>query len=99
MPPLRVFAAMMVFAVLTLGQAAGARAGSFDVMPVRVYLSSTTTSGLLTVRNHGAETLRFQVKAFAWTESSSGEMQRAFICLPRHTGGSQCLAERHISLH
>ncbi|HVZ75165.1 MAG TPA: fimbria/pilus periplasmic chaperone [Polyangia bacterium] len=53
----------------------GARASAFNVRPTQVALSGRATSGLLTLKNESAETLRFQLSAFAWSQSPTGEVQ------------------------
>lgn len=50
-----------------------AGANIFSVNPIRIYLSSKSTSALLTVHNDSSEKLRFQVTVFAWDESPNGE--------------------------
>lgn len=60
---------------LALFQAKEARASTFDVNPIRVTLSPRASSGLVTVRNTSAESLRFQVSAFTWRQSVGGEME------------------------
>lgn len=58
-------------------QAGQARASTFEVTPVRLPLTATSTSKLLTVRNQSSEVLRFQVTAFAWNQSPEGELKLA----------------------
>ncbi len=50
-----------------------AGANIFSVNPIRIYLSSKSTSALLTVHNDSSEQLRFQVAVFAWDESPKAE--------------------------
>jgi fimbrial chaperone protein len=45
-----------------------------DVSPVRLHLSSAHRSAMLSLRNRGAHTIRYQITADAWRESASGEM-------------------------
>jgi fimbrial chaperone protein len=76
MPKVSSHAAM---AVLALGLVAGplarpASASSFNVNPTQVFLTGKATSALLTVRNESEDTLRFQLSAFAWDQSPSGEL-------------------------
>jgi fimbrial chaperone protein len=52
-------------------------ASSFEVSPIRLSLSASATSGLLTVQNQSSETERLEVSAFAWSQSPTGEMQLA----------------------
>jgi fimbrial chaperone protein len=56
-------------------QGGAARAASFEINPVRVSLSASTSSGLIAVRNLSTEPLRFQAMTFAWAQGTSGEMQ------------------------
>jgi fimbrial chaperone protein len=55
-------------------QARAASAATFTVEPTQIFLSGRTTSMLLTLRNESADTLQFQLSAFAWAQSPSGEM-------------------------
>lgn len=51
-----------------------AQASTYSVNPTQVVLSAQTLSQLVTLRNPGTETLRFQVTAFRWDQSPQGEM-------------------------
>lgn len=69
---------ILVGAFVGMMLAAGsAQAGTFQVSPVRLPLSATTTSGLLKVKNESNEQLRFQVTAFSWAQGPDGAMQLA----------------------
>jgi fimbrial chaperone protein len=57
-----------------LAQTVPASAATFSVNPTQIYLSGRTTSSLLTLRNDSTETLRFQLSAFAWKQSPTGEI-------------------------
>ncbi|BAY20615.1 hypothetical protein NIES2100_03570 [Calothrix sp. NIES-2100] len=48
---------------------------NFQVSPVKVSLSSQVSNQLLTIRNSSDETLRFQIKTYAWSQDTKGEMQ------------------------
>ena len=61
-------------ALLMLGSASGAAAATFTVNPTQIFLSGKTTTALLTLRNDSDESLRFQLTAFAWQQTPSGEM-------------------------
>lgn len=50
-----------------------ARAGDFQVNPVRVFLSGGTQAGMVTVSNRGGGPVRLQLKGFAWSETLGGE--------------------------
>ena len=52
-----------------------AHAATFTVEPTQIMLSGRTTSVLLTLRNESTEALRFELSAFTWAQSPSGEMQ------------------------
>ena len=49
-------------------------ASTFSVKPVQVILTASGSSALLTVSNDSTEPIRLQVRAFAWDQSSTGEM-------------------------
>jgi fimbrial chaperone protein len=72
---------------LVLLQAGLVSAATFRVSPVRLSLTASSTSGLLTLSNDSSETLRFQLTAFGWGEGSGGEMELApteeIILFPR----------------
>jgi len=44
---------------------------------VQVDLSASTSSALLTLSNESSESLRFQVRVYAWNQSPTGEMELA----------------------
>lgn len=66
-----------LIAALALSAAAApsAAASSFAVSPTRIFLSSKSSSALLTLRNESEETLRFQLTVFAWDQNARGDMQ------------------------
>jgi fimbrial chaperone protein len=66
-----------VAAVWALGAASPslAAAATFTVEPTQIFLSERTTSVVMTLRNDSQETLRFELSAFKWTQSPTGEMQ------------------------
>jgi fimbrial chaperone protein len=57
--------------------AGSAQAGNFQVLPVQVDLGPHAQTETLTVRNHGAESTRFQVSVYAWNQGAAGEMELA----------------------
>ena len=57
--------------------AASASAATFSVNPTQVYLEGRTTTALVTLRNDSTEVMRFQVTAFTWQQSPSGEIELA----------------------
>ena len=67
--------ATVTAALSCLGLAASASAATFSVNPTQIFLSGRTTSSLLTLRNESTEALRFQLTAFAWSQSAAGEIE------------------------
>lgn len=65
---------ILVTAVAVLA-AADAHAATFNVNPIRVQLSKQSTSALITVRNTSASKMRFQVKAFKWSQNVNGAVE------------------------
>jgi len=65
--------ALLVIATSPLG----ALAGALSISPVRIMLSSGTTSGLITVRNESPDPVRLQLTLHTWLESPDGNMQLA----------------------
>lgn len=61
----------------TLHDGAAARASTFTVSTVHIFLTAKTRSGILTVRNTSESLLRFQASVFAWDQSTHGEMRLA----------------------
>jgi fimbrial chaperone protein len=55
--------------------ASPAMRASFTVSPTQVFLTPLATSALLTLRNESGDSLRFQITAFTWDQTASGEMQ------------------------
>lgn len=56
---------------------ASGQAATYTVNPTRVYLSASSASALMTLRNESAEPLRMQIKAQRWTQGAQGDMQLA----------------------
>lgn len=71
----RAFASLAGIFLGMLCAAGPARASAFRVTPVQVALSAKTTSTLLTLSNESSESLRFQVRVYAWNQSPNGEME------------------------
>jgi fimbrial chaperone protein len=69
--PLRLYALAVV--ALLLGPTA-ADASNFTVTPTEVNLSSSATSGLVTLRNGSKTALRFEITLFKWSEDERGRM-------------------------
>jgi fimbrial chaperone protein len=64
-------------ALLVLALAAGAgeaRAAEVEINPVVVTLGPRTKSAIVTVKNVGNETARFEMQARGWTQTPAGEM-------------------------
>jgi fimbrial chaperone protein len=57
-----------------LHDGATARAGTFTVSTVQIFLSAQTKSEILAVRNTSDTPIRFQAGVFAWDQSVQGEM-------------------------
>ena len=66
--------ALIVAGVVALAATAPASAATFTVNPTPIFLSGQTTHSLLTLKNDSDETLRFQLSAFAWQQTPSGEL-------------------------
>ena len=75
-PRLSSCAAIAALAVCVVAgpMARPASASSFNVNPTQLFLTGKATSALLTIRNDSDETLRFQLSAFAWDQSPTGEL-------------------------
>lgn len=54
---------------------AGARGGTFDVSPLRVHLSPSAKSAIITVHNTSDTALRFEVSAYRWEQGADGRME------------------------
>ena len=73
----------LVVALMTAGVVGGlfsptaAASTTFTVEPTQIFLSARTSGVLLTLMNGGTETLRFELSAFSWTQSPTGEVQLA----------------------
>lgn len=52
-----------------------AAAATFTVEPTQIFFAGRTNSVLVTLRNESTENLRFELSAFAWSQSPTGEMQ------------------------
>lgn len=59
--------AASIFAPLT------ARAGEFDVKPIRIFLNKDATSGILTVQNEANVPLRLQIAGVTWRNGDDGQ--------------------------
>jgi fimbrial chaperone protein len=62
---------------LALGQAAAASATTFSVNPVQIFLSASTKSALLSLKNETDQPIRFQLSVNAWAQDPGGQMQLA----------------------
>jgi len=70
----RLCTTVVATALALLAVSASASAATFTVNPTQIFLSGKTTTALLTLRNESDETLRFQLSAFGWQQSPTGEM-------------------------
>ena len=71
----RIRLAALALAALVSLAGSSARAATFTVNPTQIFLSGSTTTALLTVKNESDETLRFQLTAFGWQQAPNGEVQ------------------------
>jgi fimbrial chaperone protein len=62
-----------LLALLVIGTSA--RAGGLNVTPIQIHLSPQATKAMLTLRNDGAETVRYQVSATSWNQTTRAELQ------------------------
>jgi fimbrial chaperone protein len=60
---------------LGLLQAEVVLGSAFEVNPIQIVFAGKAKSALLTLTSKSAETLRFEVTAFAWNQNAKGEMQ------------------------
>ena len=65
----------LVAALLALSPSMPASAATFSVNPTQIFLSGKTTTALLTIKNDSDQPVRFQLSAYAWAQSGTGEMQ------------------------
>lgn len=70
---MRVIAAISL-AVAALGAQHAAVAGSFEITPTSIELAAPRAPGSVTVVNTGTSSVRFQVKAFEWSQNERGLM-------------------------
>ena len=70
----KLLACLAIAAGLALGQAAAAAAAAFTVNPTRVFLSGTTRSALITLKNETEKPIRFQLSVVAWAQAPDGQM-------------------------
>ena len=68
-------AGLIAICLTAPGVIGSAFASSFAVNPTQIFLTSKSTSAILTLRNESDETLRFQLTVFAWDQSVQGEMK------------------------
>jgi fimbrial chaperone protein len=66
---------LVMASALLLGVSSFASAATFSVNPTQIMLSAKTSSTLLTLSNESDEPIRFQLTAFAWTQSAAGEIE------------------------
>ena len=68
-------ASLIAMCLAAPGVVGSAFASSFAVNPTQIFLTSKSTSAILTLRNESDESLRFQLTVFAWDQSARGEMK------------------------
>jgi fimbrial chaperone protein len=66
---------LSLLTALGLIQVKQAWGSNFQVSPVQVSLSSKVSNQALKIHNDSNETLRFQIKTYAWSQDAKGEMQ------------------------
>src|SRR5258705_536927 len=62
-------------AITTGGNFNSVLGAGLDVSPVQIHLNREASKALLTLRNGGEETVRYQVSVFAWDEDPSTGMK------------------------
>lgn len=67
-------AARHLASILALAAASTAGAGELEIAPVLVELGPAARTALVTVRNAGSATARYQVKGFEWAQGADGQM-------------------------
>ena len=65
----------LVLALVALSISSSAQASTFNVNPIKLHLSSSAKSALLSVRNTSSEVLRFQITAYEWNQRENGEVE------------------------
>ncbi len=65
----------VVAAVISMAAIVPASAATFTVNPTQIFLGGRTATALVTLKNDSEESLRFQLTAFAWQQSPTGEME------------------------
>ena len=65
----------LVLALVALGILSSAQASTFNVNPIKLHLSSSAKSAVLSVRNTSSEVLRFQITAYKWNQREDGEVE------------------------
>jgi fimbrial chaperone protein len=68
-------AGLIAICMTAPGVIGSAYASSFAVNPTQIFLTSKSTSAILTLRNESDESVRFQLTVFAWDQSARGEME------------------------
>jgi fimbrial chaperone protein len=70
----RLAAARTVLILLCVGATSACWAGSFQVNPIKIYLSAAKRSAALTITNTGSEALVVQMSARAWTQKDGKDV-------------------------
>ncbi len=77
MIPLRFRGGLLSLGLGLVLQAGSARAGQLAVNPVQIKLDAEAPTELLSLRNNGTSPARYEIHAFAWSETSEGELRLA----------------------
>jgi len=64
---------ILLCAAVLFNSGTAARAGAFNVKPIKVYLSKDSASTVVTIENQAPAALRLQIRAFAWTNDRHGQ--------------------------
>jgi fimbrial chaperone protein len=77
MTPIRMSrrARLVLALALVMATSSFASAATFTVNPTQILLSDKAASTLLTLTNESDEPIRFQLSAFAWNQTPSGELE------------------------
>lgn len=70
---LKLLCSLAIAASTLLSSSQPARAGAFNVKPIRVFLSKDGSSTVVTIENQDRNVLRLQVRAYAWTNDTHGQ--------------------------
>ena len=66
---------VLLTSAVALAVPAAASAATYTVNPTRIYLKSSATSALMTLKNESGTPLRMQLRAQRWEQTRTGEMR------------------------